>query len=73
MSVRFQKGDKVTRGDGDTHMVVDVNDSYDSMETVCIVGASWIKAGEHDWAHPRRYTHAGDMIDASPVDQATRR
>jgi len=65
MAIQFQVGDKVTRGDGDLHVIVDINDIGDSMETVCIVGAFWINAGEHDWAHPRRYQHAGEVIDGA--------
>jgi hypothetical protein len=78
----FKVGDLVTRDGTDVHRVVDMNEHGDLMEVECVKEPAgfrnedgtraepWVRVGEREWNLPRRYEHAGEIIDAVPVKDA---
>ena len=62
----FQPGDVVTRGGDDRHRVESVTEDGYAMTVVCIKApaAGWCKVGEEEYNLCRRYSFAGEVVDA---------
>ena len=63
---QFSAGDIVTREGDDRHIVVSVTPCGESMKVRCVKApaAGWIKVGETEDNLTRRYSRAGEEIDA---------
>lgn len=70
MVIPFKVGDRVTRDGTDVQFVVDTNASNgyppDIITVICLKAPAdgWCKVGEHESNLARRYSFAGETIDA---------